>query len=190
MSRVHFELRRSPTWLENECQVAVVPGYFWHLPLIYSQIYSGAWAGHFSYWLIEEKKQFPMLVSMLGVALFGYIKLPGAAPKPALLRVVETRNVAVGHTFLIKHHDHMEVATCVVKDEYRRHGIGKILIDDAIELAGNLPVIASCMPKSHAMSMLFKKRGFVEIKQFSLTQTGHAGLRHWQYSSNCRHLTS
>ena len=190
MSRLHFELGHSPTSLENECQVAVVPGHFWHLPLIYSQVHWGAWTGHFSYWLIEEKKQFPMLVSMLGVAIFGYVKLPGVPLKPALLRVVETKNMAVGHTFLIKHHNHMEVATCVVKAEYRRHGIGRILIDDAIALAGNLPVVASCMPKSHAMTMLLKKRGFVEIKQFSPAQTGHVGLRHWQYSSNCRHLTS
>ena len=170
--------------MENECQVAVVPGHFWHLPLVYAQVHLGARTGHFSYRLVEEKIQFPMLVSMLGVTLFGYVKLPGMPLKPALLRVVETKNMAVGHAFLIKHHNHLEVATCFVKEECRRSGIGKMLIDDAIALAGNLPVVASCMPKSHAMSMLFQKRGFVGIEQFSPAQTGHLGLRHWQYSSN------
>lgn len=190
MSKVHFELGQSATYLENECQVAVVPGHFGHVPLIYSQVRDGAWTGHFSYWLTDEKKQFSMLVSMLGVAIFGYVKLPGTPPKPALLRVVKLKGRAVGHTFLIKYHNHMEVATCVVNEEYRRHGIGKILIDDAIALAGNLPVMAACMPKSHAMSMLFKNRGFVELKQFSPAQTAHAGLRLWQYSSNCGQLTA
>lgn len=197
MSKMHFERRQSLTCLENESQVAVVPARFWHLSLMYAQVQREARASHFSAWLLNVEKQFFILASMLGIVVFGRIKLSGASLQPALLRVAKTKNMAVdhtflmvGHTLLIKHHDHMEVAVCVVTEEYRRHGIGKILIDDAIALAGDLPVIASCMPKSHAMCMLFKKCGFVEIKQFSPAQTGHIGLRHWQYSSNGRQSIS
>ena len=169
---------------ETQRQVVIVRGRFWHLPAVYAQVYNGALEGNFSYSLTYENIQFVMLIAMLCVTLFGYIKLPGSPLLKARLRVAETNGMVVGHTFLIRHHDSLEIATCAVNTEYRRSGIGKMLIDDTVELAGNVPVEAACMAKSHAMCMLLRKYGFVGNERFRPKQIAKLGLRYWQYSKS------
>ena len=184
MGRLLFKHEMARIREESDHQVAIVRGRFWHLPAIYAQIYDGALEGNFSYSLADENIQFVMLLTMLCVTLFGYVKLPGAPLSKARLRVAETNSMVVGHTFLIQHRDSLEIATCAVKTEYRRNGIGKMLVDDAVELAENLPVEAVCMPKSHAMCMLLRECGFVGIKRFLPKQLAKLGLRRWQYSQS------
>lgn len=184
MGRLIFNHEMARIREESQSQVAIVRGRFWHLPAIYAQIYDGALEGNFSYGLADEKIQLFMLLTMLCVSLFGYVKLPGVQLSKARLRVAESNGMVVGHVFLIQHHDSLEIATCAVKTEYRRNGIGKMLVDDTVALAGNLPVKAACMPKSHAMCMVLRKCGFVTIKRLSPNQIAKLGLRHWQHSQS------
>ena len=175
-------LRQSlPTDELDRSRVTIMPGHIRHLPAVYMAIRLEASMGHFSNSLLDEKIQFTLLAVMLGVTLFRSIRIPGIPLSRALLRVAKSNGVVVGHSFLINHHGMLEIATCEVANEDRRSGIGKMLVDDAIKCANNLPVVASCMPKSHAMCMLLRNRGFVETGCLLPIHSGKTGLRHWQY---------
>lgn len=179
MSSPPFKHEKSNT---SQCQMTVAPGHFWQLIAVYSQVYEEALAGHFSYSLTAETMQFSILLTMLCVILFKCVKLPGVPWSKALLRVAEAEGKVVGHTFLLQNQDKLEMVTCVVTKEYRRSGIGKMLVNDAVKLAGKLPVEASCMPKSHSMSMMLRKFGFVETGRFRPGRAANVTLRQWQYS--------
>ena len=160
----------------------IVLGRFWHLPTVFSQLQVAAQEGFFSGGLVEMEMQFPLLMVMLGIVLFGHIKLPGMPLKRAQLRVAEIDGEIVGHTFLVWQSGGLEVATCAVKETYRRSGIGQSLIEDAVKIAEDLPVNAYCMPKAHTMSMLLRYLGFIAKGQILPGPTAKVVVQHWQFS--------
>ena len=167
---------------DDESKAKIVAGRLWHLPTVFSQLQVAAQDGFFSASLVAMEKQFPLLLVMLGIVLFGRIKLPGMPLRRAQLRVAEIDGEVVGHTFLVWQGGGLEVATCAVNETYRRSGIGQTLIKDAVKIAEDLPVDAYCLPKSHAMCMLLRGLGFIAKVRSMPGPTAKVVVQHWQFS--------
>lgn len=150
----------------------------WQLPAIFLLMHSAARDGFFSSVLLEDAVQLPLLLRLLGVVLFGYLHVPGHFFVRAKIRVAMLGDMAIGHTLLIRHRNKLELAACAIQSAYRRCGVGKQLLEDAIFVANKMPIDAVCMPKSHAMGMLLRKIGFIDC---GTLRCANASLRHWRF---------
>ena len=166
---------------DREHTAKVVTGRPWHLASVFALLQTGAQEGVFSASVLETQTQFSLLLVLLGVVLFGFIKLPGILRRRAQLRVVEIDGEVVGHTFLIWQCGGVEVATCAINKSFRRSGIGQILIEDAVKVAEILPVDAYCLPKAHAMCMLLRSQGFIARDRLQVGAGPNVVLQHWQF---------
>ena len=167
----------------HDCErsAKIVPGRFWHLPSIFAELQVGAQDGLFSASLLVSETQFPVLLAMLGVVLFKYIKLPGISLRRAQFRVVEMDGEVIGHMFLIWQGGGVEVSTCVINKNHRRCGLGQALLEDAVNIAEDQPVNAYCLPKAHAMRMLLRRHGFMAKDPLLLGPEPNVVLQHWQF---------
>jgi len=151
-----------------------------HVPAVFLMLHGAAQEGFFSSWLFQPRTQYRLLLMLISVVLFGRA-FPAVREKhSARLRVAIHDGVVIGHTILLSYAKRMEIFTCAVRSDFRRTGVGRMLVGDAVNLAGELSIHAACMPKSHGMCMLLRKAGFVEEGRFLPGKWANVVLRHWQ----------
>ena len=158
-------------------RLRIVPARLWHLPGIFLLMHLAARDGFLSTALLEDSAQVSLLLRLVCAILFGYMHVPGHFFVRAKIRVAVIGETTIGHILLLQQRNNVELAVCAVQTAYRRCGVGRHLLDDAIFLAGKLPMDAVCMPKAHAMGMLLRKRGF--IGESMMIGRG-VSLRHWR----------
>ncbi|MEP7155025.1 MAG: GNAT family N-acetyltransferase [Betaproteobacteria bacterium] len=153
------------------------------IPAVFLTLHAAARDGFFSTWLCDPKSQGRLLLMLFWIVLLGRAYPSLHRKHRATLRIATRNGIVVGHTVLLSQDSGMEIFTCAVSAGYRRMGVGRRLVADAVAQAGQARTQAACMPKAHAMCMLLRDVGFVETGRHLPGAGANVVLRHWQFSS-------
>lgn len=114
-----------------------------------------------------------LAIQLFSVWLFGKIRLPTETWHKATLQVIRHEGQFAGFIlmrYLEPSGASREIYMCALEAQYRGKGLGKLLIQSALNnLENNTIVEADCLPKAMEMKRLLRHMGFESINRTKAT---------------------